>query len=144
MSRSGRAHCVRWVAWIYQKTSLVPYRWVIRASSTGLPEAFTCPASLDRPVDWVPEAFTCPASLDRPGRLDFQKPSLVLPHWTGQVDWVPEAFTCPVSLDRPGRLDLEARWLQRLLSLESLTLLGTPSLESLTPPILEYGRRALH
>ena len=48
-SRSGRAHCVRWVARLYQKTSLVPYRWVIRASSTGLPEAFTCPASLDRP-----------------------------------------------------------------------------------------------
>ena len=51
---------------------------------------------------------------------------------TGQFDWVPEAFTCPVSLDRPGRLDFEARWLLRPLSLESLTLLGTPSPESLT------------
>ena len=68
-SRSGRAHCVRWVARLYQKTSLV------------------------------------------------------LPHWTGKVDWVPEAFTCPVSLDRPGRQDFEARWLLRLLSRESLTLL---------------------
>ena len=27
-----------------------PYRWVIRASATGLPEDFTCPVTLDGPV----------------------------------------------------------------------------------------------
>ena len=43
------AHCVWWVAWLYQKTSLVLSRWMRQASSTGLPEAFTCPATLDRP-----------------------------------------------------------------------------------------------
>ena len=60
----------------------------------------------------LPEAFTRPLSLDdRPVRLDFQKPSLVLPHWAGQVDWTFET-----------------------LSLESLTRFGTLSLESLTPP----------
>ena len=75
----------------------------------------------------LPEAFTLLPSLgdDRPGRLDFQKPSL--PAQTGQDDWVPEAFTCPVSLDRPGRLDFEARWLLRLLSRESSTLLFFPT-----------------
>ena len=52
VSRSGRAHCVRWVARLYQKPSLSCHRWVM----TGQ-------------FDWVPEAFTCPASLDRPGRL---------------------------------------------------------------------------
>ena len=35
MSRSGRAHCVRWVAQLYQKTSLILYRWVVLARSTG-------------------------------------------------------------------------------------------------------------
>ena len=43
------AHCVRWVAWLYQKTSLVLYHWVTQASSTGLREAFTRPATLDKP-----------------------------------------------------------------------------------------------
>ena len=63
LSCSGRAHCVRWVARLYQKTSLVPYRWVTQASATGLPEA-----------------FTCPASLDRPGRLDFEARWLLFLH----------------------------------------------------------------
>ena len=49
LSCSGRAHCVTWVAQLYQKTSLVLCRWVTQASSTGLPEAFTCPATLDKP-----------------------------------------------------------------------------------------------
>ena len=31
------------------KTSLVLCRWVTQASSTGLPKAFSCPATLDRP-----------------------------------------------------------------------------------------------
>ena len=43
------AHCVRWVAWLYQEISLVLSRWMRQASSTALPEAFTCPATLDRP-----------------------------------------------------------------------------------------------
>ena len=156
-----------------QKPPLVLPHWT--GQDDWVPEAFTCPAALDRPGrlgarslhlscrtgqarstgcqklhlscrtgqakttgcqkpslvlphwtgqdDWVPEASTCPAALDRPGRLGArslhlscrtgqarstgcQKPSLVLPHWTGQDDWVPEAFTCPAALDRPGRLDL--------------------------------------
>ena len=98
LSCSGRAHCVRWVAQLHQKTSLVLCRWVTQASSTGLPEA-----------------FTCPVTLDGPGRLGAR------------------SLHSPVSLDRPGRLDFEARWLLRPLSLESLTLLGSPSPESLTP-----------
>ena len=61
LSRFCIAHCVRWVAQLHQKTSFVLSRWMRQASSTELPEAFTCPATLDRPV-----------------RLDFQKPSLVL------------------------------------------------------------------
>ena len=46
----------------YQKTSLVLSRWMRQASSTGLPEAFT------RPV-----------TLDRPGRLDFEARWLLRP-----------------------------------------------------------------
>ena len=69
----------------------------------------------------LPEAFTRPVTLDRPGRLGAR------------------SLHSPVSLDRPGRLDFEARWLLRPLSLESLTLLGTPSLESLTPPTPFFG-----
>ena len=62
---------------LYQKTSLVPYRWVIRASSTGLPG----PLSLGEigQVDWVPEAFTRPVTLDRPRRLDFEARWLLRP-----------------------------------------------------------------
>ena len=34
------------------------------------------------------EDITSPVSLGGTGLLlDFQKPSLVLPHWTGRVDW---------------------------------------------------------
>ena len=33
----------------------------------------------DGQVDWVPEAFTCPVSLDRPGRLDFEARWLLRP-----------------------------------------------------------------
>ena len=51
-------------------TSLVLSRWVGQASTTGLPEDFTCPVTLDQYV-WVPEAFTRPVTLDRPGRLVF-------------------------------------------------------------------------
>ena len=59
LSCSGRAHCVRWVAQLYQKTSLVLCRWVTQASSTGLPDAFTCPTAFG----W-------------PGRLDFLRTCL--------------------------------------------------------------------
>ena len=46
------------------------------ASSTGLPEAFTCPGALDRPgqlyfVCKLPEASTRPTAFGWPGRLDF-------------------------------------------------------------------------
>ena len=79
MSRSGRAHCVRWVAQLYQKTSLVLYRWVTQASSSGLPEAFTCPATLDRPGRLGARSLHSPVSLDRPGRLDFEARWLLRP-----------------------------------------------------------------
>ena len=67
LSYSGRAHCVRWVAELYQKTSLVLSRQFDWA-----PEAFTCPVPQ---VDWtfvyqLPEAFTRPTAF-WPGRLDF-------------------------------------------------------------------------
>ena len=90
LSCSGRAHCVRWVAQLYQKTSLVLSRWMRQASSTGRPEAFTCPATLDR--TGLPEAFICPVPLDRPGRPYF-------------VYKLPEAFTRPTAFGWPGRLD---------------------------------------
>ena len=36
LNHSCIAHCVRWVAWLYQKTSLVLSRWMRQARSTGL------------------------------------------------------------------------------------------------------------
>ena len=126
-----------WVAWLDQKTSLVLSRWVTQASSTGLPEAFTCPATLDRPgrlggrslhsscltgqarSTGLPEAFTRPVSLDRPSRLDFEYK-------------LPEAFTRPTAFGR-------STGLFETLPLESLTRFGTLSLESLTPPTPFFG-----
>ena len=70
-SRPRIDHRVRWVVQLYQKTSLILYRWVVQASSTGLPEA-----------------FTCPATLDRPGRLDLSRSSL----WSLRF---PRSFTTP-------------------------------------------------
>ena len=110
-----------------------------QASSTGLPEAFTCPATLDRPV-----------------RRDFQKPSLVLSQWTGQDDWVPKPshLSCRAGQARTTGLCVQiARSLHssnrfrlarstelfETLSLESLTRFGTLSLESLTPLTPFFG-----
>ena len=49
---------------------------MIQARTTGIPEAFTCPVSLDRPgrLDFVyklPEASTRPTAFGWPSRLDF-------------------------------------------------------------------------
>ena len=111
------AHCVRWVARLYQKTSLVPYRWVRQASSTGLPEAFTCPVPLNRP--------------GRPGAR-----SLHLSCPTGQARSTGLHIQIARSLHLSNRFRLaRTTGLFETLSLESLTRFGTLSLESLTPLI---------
>ena len=69
-SRSGIAHCVRWVARLYQQPSLSCHRWVMTSQVlAGLPETFTILPHWISQVDWAPDAFT------------------ILPHWIGQVDW---------------------------------------------------------
>ena len=55
-------------------------RWVMTGLVlTGLPDTLTIPSLMGK-VDWAPEAFTCPATLDRPGRLDFVQTARSL-HW---------------------------------------------------------------
>ena len=71
MSHFCIAHRVRWVAQLYQKTSLVLCRWVTQASSTGLPESFTCPATLDRPGRLGARSLHLSDLFWSPGRLDF-------------------------------------------------------------------------
>ena len=74
---------------LYQKTSLAPYRWVIRASATGLPEDFTCPLPLGGTgqYDWTSRRLHLSRHTGRASTSGRQKPSLVLSHWTGQDDW---------------------------------------------------------
>ena len=113
------AHCVRWVARLYQKTSLVLYRWVTQARPTGLPEACTCPATLDRPNDllcsrplWACShlenrelSHLCIAHCVRWVAQLHQKPSLSCHRWvmTGQDDWTSRRLHSPIS-DGPVHL----------------------------------------
>ena len=85
VSRSSRAHCVRWVARLYQMPSLSYHRWVM----TGLDNWTSRRHHLSRTLwtgqyIWAPEAFTCPVTLDRPGRLDFVKTTRSL-YWKGRL-----------------------------------------------------------
>ena len=70
VSRSSRAHCVRWVARLCQKTSLV----LVPLGGTGQ-------------FDWTSRRLHSSRHTGRASTSGRQKPSLVLSHWTGQDDW---------------------------------------------------------
>ena len=62
-SRSGIAHCVRWVARLYQKPSLCCHRWVMTGQVlSGPPEAFTIQSLSAVQVDCT-FSDLCPGSL---------------------------------------------------------------------------------
>ena len=85
-SRSGIAHCVRWVARLYQKPSLSCHRWVMTGQD-----------------DWTSRRLHLSCLTGQASSTGRQKPSLVLPRWT--LCKLPEAFTRPPAFGWPGRLD---------------------------------------
>ena len=85
VSRSGRAHCVRWVARLYQKPSLSCHRWVMTGQDDWTSRSLHSPLSLCEigQFDWTSRSLHSPVTLDRPGRLDFVKTAGSL-HWKGR------------------------------------------------------------
>ena len=75
VSRSGRAHCVRWVARLFQKPSLSRHRWVMTGQDDWTSRSLHSPIS-DGPGRLGARSLHSPVSLDRPGRLDFLRSCL--------------------------------------------------------------------